>query len=195
MPQLVPFYFIIQVIFAFRLLTIIIYVFSKYILPRYVHLFLISSPPKPYAFEYPPLQSFLLSSALNQPSASSDPAVQACVELRERAVQYERLLDLTNRAPRIIDKIDEGKNLSTWDKSLAKDIGIEFDENGRPEAAAKNILQQLANDSESKRENEKELKRTQSQLEGLIKAGKSDYQDSSDITSDCDPFDPFDPDG
>lgn len=40
MPQLVPFYFINQVIFAFTLLTIIIYVFSKYVLPRFVRLFL-----------------------------------------------------------------------------------------------------------------------------------------------------------
>jgi len=40
MPQLVPFYFINQVAFAFILLIIMIYVFSKYILPRSVRLFL-----------------------------------------------------------------------------------------------------------------------------------------------------------
>lgn len=40
MPQLVPFYFINQVIFAFSLLTIMIYIFSKYILPRFIRLFL-----------------------------------------------------------------------------------------------------------------------------------------------------------
>ena len=40
MPQLVPFYFINQVTFAFILLVIMIYVFSKYILPRFVRLFL-----------------------------------------------------------------------------------------------------------------------------------------------------------
>jgi F-type H+-transporting ATPase subunit 8 len=39
MPQLVPFYFINQVTFAFILLVIMIYVFSKYILPRFVRLF------------------------------------------------------------------------------------------------------------------------------------------------------------
>jgi F-type H+-transporting ATPase subunit 8 len=40
MPQLVPFYFINQVTFAFILLVIMIYVFSKYILPRFVRLFI-----------------------------------------------------------------------------------------------------------------------------------------------------------
>lgn len=36
MPQLVPFYFVGQVVFAFALLVILVYVFSKYILPTYV---------------------------------------------------------------------------------------------------------------------------------------------------------------
>ena len=39
MPQLVPFYFINQVTFAFTILVVLIYVFSKYILPRFVRLF------------------------------------------------------------------------------------------------------------------------------------------------------------
>ncbi|KAL5344172.1 ATP synthase F0 subunit 8, partial [Pseudogymnoascus australis] len=40
MPQLVPFYFINQVTFAFIILVTMIYVFSKFILPRFVRLFL-----------------------------------------------------------------------------------------------------------------------------------------------------------
>lgn len=40
MPQLVPFYFINQVTFAFIILVTMIYIFSKYILPRFVRLFL-----------------------------------------------------------------------------------------------------------------------------------------------------------
>jgi F-type H+-transporting ATPase subunit 8 len=40
MPQLVPFYFINQVTFAFILLVAIIYLFSKYILPIFVRIFL-----------------------------------------------------------------------------------------------------------------------------------------------------------
>jgi len=40
MPQLVPFYFVNQVTFAFILLVAMIYLFSKYILPRFVRLFL-----------------------------------------------------------------------------------------------------------------------------------------------------------
>jgi len=39
MPQLVPFYFINQVTFAFLILVVLIYTFSKYILPRFVRLF------------------------------------------------------------------------------------------------------------------------------------------------------------
>lgn len=39
MPQLVPFYFVNQVTFAFALLVVMIYVFSKYVLPRFVRLF------------------------------------------------------------------------------------------------------------------------------------------------------------
>lgn len=39
MPQLVPFFFINQVVFAFATLVLLIYIFSKYILPRFVRLF------------------------------------------------------------------------------------------------------------------------------------------------------------
>lgn len=39
MPQLVPFYFINQVTFAFAIIALLIFVFSKYILPRFVRLF------------------------------------------------------------------------------------------------------------------------------------------------------------
>jgi len=38
MPQLIPFFFVNQVIFNFSLLVIIIYMFSKYLLPRFVRL-------------------------------------------------------------------------------------------------------------------------------------------------------------
>ena len=38
MPQLVPFFFVNQVVFNFLLLSIIIYMFSKYLLPRFVRL-------------------------------------------------------------------------------------------------------------------------------------------------------------
>jgi F-type H+-transporting ATPase subunit 8 len=40
MPQLVPFYFINQVTVAFIVLSLMIYVFSKYSLPSMVRLFL-----------------------------------------------------------------------------------------------------------------------------------------------------------
>ncbi len=40
MPQLVPFYFINQTVFTFIFLVIIIYLLSKYILPRFVRLFI-----------------------------------------------------------------------------------------------------------------------------------------------------------
>ena len=40
MPQLVPFYFINEVTFTFAILVITIYMLSKYILPRFVRLFL-----------------------------------------------------------------------------------------------------------------------------------------------------------
>ena len=40
MPQLVPFFFVNQVVFAFVTLTVLIYAFSKYILPRFVRIFL-----------------------------------------------------------------------------------------------------------------------------------------------------------
>lgn len=39
MPQLVPFFFVNQVVFAFLVLTILIYAFSKYILPRFVRIY------------------------------------------------------------------------------------------------------------------------------------------------------------
>ena len=40
MPQLVPFYFINQIINAFTMLILILYVFTKYILPRFIRLFI-----------------------------------------------------------------------------------------------------------------------------------------------------------
>nr|AWW89563.1 ATPase subunit 8 [Lecanora markjohnstonii] len=39
MPQLVPFYFLNQITFAFTLLILMIYIFSKYILAIIVRLF------------------------------------------------------------------------------------------------------------------------------------------------------------
>lgn len=39
MPQLVPFYFVNEVTFTFLTLIVIIYLFSKYILPRMIRLF------------------------------------------------------------------------------------------------------------------------------------------------------------
>ena len=40
MPQLVPFFFVNQVVFAFVVLTVLIYAFSKYILPKFVRTFI-----------------------------------------------------------------------------------------------------------------------------------------------------------
>lgn len=40
MPQLVPFYFINEVSFAFAIILITVYILSKYILPRFVRLFM-----------------------------------------------------------------------------------------------------------------------------------------------------------
>ncbi len=40
MPQLVPFYFINEVTFTFGIIIITLYILSKYILPRFVRLFL-----------------------------------------------------------------------------------------------------------------------------------------------------------
>ena len=39
MPQLIPFFFVNQVTYNFLLLIVIIYLFTKYILPRFVRLF------------------------------------------------------------------------------------------------------------------------------------------------------------
>lgn len=39
MPQLVPFYFLNQVVFTFTVIVLLVYIFSKYILPRFVRLF------------------------------------------------------------------------------------------------------------------------------------------------------------
>jgi len=40
MPQLIPFYFVNQVIFTFVILIIMVYIYTKNILPRFVRLFL-----------------------------------------------------------------------------------------------------------------------------------------------------------
>nr|QTK22361.1 ATP synthase F0 subunit 8 [Pneumocystis canis] len=43
MPQLLPFFFVNQVFYGFTALLLIIYLYSKYILPRYLQLFVIRS--------------------------------------------------------------------------------------------------------------------------------------------------------
>ena len=40
MPQLVPFYYMNEIVFSFGLIVFILYILSKYILPRIVRLFL-----------------------------------------------------------------------------------------------------------------------------------------------------------
>ena len=40
MPQLVPFFFVNQVVFTFVILTVLIYAFTKYILPKFVRIFI-----------------------------------------------------------------------------------------------------------------------------------------------------------
>ena len=40
MPQLVPFYFVNEITFTFVIIAITVYILSKYILPRFVRLFL-----------------------------------------------------------------------------------------------------------------------------------------------------------
>jgi F-type H+-transporting ATPase subunit 8 len=40
MPQLTPFYFVNEVVFAFAIIVLTLYLLSKYVLPRFVRLFL-----------------------------------------------------------------------------------------------------------------------------------------------------------
>jgi len=40
MPQLVPFYFVNEIVFAFTIITVTLYILSKYILPRITNLFM-----------------------------------------------------------------------------------------------------------------------------------------------------------
>jgi F-type H+-transporting ATPase subunit 8 len=40
MPQLVPFFFVNEITFTFVIIAITVYILSKYILPRFVRLFL-----------------------------------------------------------------------------------------------------------------------------------------------------------
>ena len=40
MPQVVPFYFVNEITFAFAVIAATVYILSKYILPRFVRLFL-----------------------------------------------------------------------------------------------------------------------------------------------------------
>ena len=40
MPQLIPFYFVNEITFTFVIIVLTIYILSKYILPRFVRLFL-----------------------------------------------------------------------------------------------------------------------------------------------------------
>ena len=40
MPQLVPFYYMNEIVFSFGLIVLILYILSKYILPRIVRLFI-----------------------------------------------------------------------------------------------------------------------------------------------------------
>jgi len=151
--------------------------------------YIINSPPKPHAFVSLPLQSFSLLSLLKAPTPCLGPIAQRCVDLRRTCVEYEHILELTKRAPRIIYQIDTGQKLSSEDKTQAKRVGIGFDNDDRPDAYAKGDLEGFI---ENKTQNKEDLRKAKSELDRLI---KGDFQDSSDVTNDAEPFDPFDPDG
>jgi len=93
----------------------------------------INSPPKPHAFISLPLQSFSLLSLLKAPTPPLDPIAQKCVRLRSTCVQYDHILELTKRAPRIIDEINRGRELSQEDKDAAKRVSVPFDQHDRPD--------------------------------------------------------------
>lgn len=40
MPQLIPFYYMNEIVFAFSIIVVLLFILSKYILPRIVRLFL-----------------------------------------------------------------------------------------------------------------------------------------------------------
>lgn len=122
---------------------------------------------------------------MKAPTPFSNSIAQKCVDLRRNCVEFEHILELTKRAPRIIDEINRGRPLSEEDMHAAKRVSVPFDQYGRPDAE---ILQAFI---ENKSENREEFKKVKSELDRLI---KGDFQDSSDVTSDSEPFDPFDPD-
>jgi len=116
--------------------------------------YIINSPPKPHAFVSLPLQSFSLLSLLKAPTPCLGPIAQRCVDLRRTCVEYEHILELTKRAPRIIDEINRGRELSQEDKDAAKRVSVPFDQHDRPDT---DILQGFI---ENKSDNKEKLKKS-----------------------------------
>ena len=131
------------------------------------------------------------------------------MEVRE----YRVLVDLANKTPSILDKMARGIMLDDNEIKLlnAFKIKVQYDQpffikkNPRFEDPLrdKDVLERLHEDSETRESNQKSLYEAETKREKITneynefreKYGNSNFQDTSDITGDGEPFDPSDPDG
>lgn len=118
--------------------------------------------------------------------------------------QHKDILDLTNKVPSILEKMKNEQKLSEQELGLVKEFGISVSEDQKFERHAEEILQRLHCDEESRREHERYFLEAKAERDRIVRESNqssnerpsnSDFQDSSDITGETEPFDPLDLDG
>ena len=120
------------------------------------------------------------------------PGYNRCVFLRAQINETNNILDLTNRAPGILERLNRGKKFPKDSIDLAKSVGVDLNQDGTPTQYTRVDLQGFIT---SKRHNLELLKSNQSELDNLINENNFPRQDSSGITGDSEPMDWMDPDG
>lgn len=122
----------------------------------------------------------------------------------DKIKQHKDVIDLTNKVPSILQKMKNGEKLSEQELGLVKEFGIYVSEDQKFERQAKEILERLHYDEESKREHVRYFLEAKAERDRIVRESNqssnegpsnSDYQDTSDITGDAEPFDPLDLEG
>ena len=130
--------------------------------------------------------------------------IEKLTEIDEKIKQHKDVLDLTNKVPSILQKMKNGEKLSEQELGLVKEFGIYVSEDQKFERHAEEILKRLHCDEESKREHVRYFLEAKAERDRIVRESNqssnerpsnSDFQDSSDITGETEPFDPLDLEG
>lgn len=105
------------------------------------------------------------------------------VDKRARGVDMDRTRGFIKESPNMVNKLNSGQKLDEREVELAAHVGIKC-ENGIPVAEDRQILEDFSQNQDDVREYTNDIRENKKDMEKMIK-DKSEYQDSSDITGEC----------